>query len=353
MNENIQNESETKDNPAQKTKRSFFNKRNIIIALILIIIGGGGYFSYRYQVFDYFIFDQPDRTLKGHIRRVSSVVFSPDGQTLASGSYDGSVKLWDAASGNLKLTIEVDEDEVRAVAFSPDGRMLATGGRNEAVALYDSSNGKLLYVKQYDSDVLSLAFSPDGQTLAVATSGIYLLDSTNGNMKKFIPTENFYALAVAFSPDGKTLAGSFSDETKLWDAANGNLKQTFVKGSDSWHPLIFSPDGQTLVGGSLTGKIFVLEITTGNLKHTIKANSDKVPIAFSPDGKTLASGGYDVSKEKERYEGEIEFWDIATGTLSRKFAIQRSTVASLTFSPDGKTLAAGNYNGTIGLWKLE
>lgn len=352
MVEKLQDLPETTNLP----KKSFFKKRNIIIgliALILIIIGGGGFVLYRYQVFDYFIYDQPFRTLKGHKRRVSSILFSPDGQTIASGSYDETVKLWDAASGNLKQTLKANAGGVSALAISPDGQKVGSGGPDRELMVFDATNGKLLYVKNFDGSILALDFSPDGQTLAVATSKIYLLDSANGTLKHSIPTENFYALGVAFSPDGKTLAGSFSSEVKLWDSANGNLKQTLAKSADSAHPLIFSPDGQTLVGASLNGRIFVWEIATGNLKHTLKANSDKVPIAFSPDGKTLASGGDELSKKTERYDGEIEFWDTANGNSIRKFAEQRATVTSITFSPDGRTLAAGNYNGTIGLWKVE
>ncbi len=349
MVEELQDLSETTNVP----KKTFFNQRNIIVALILIIIGGGGFVLYRYQVFDYFVYDQPFRTLKGHKSRVSSILFSPDGQTIVSGSYDGTINLWDAAGGNLKQTLKANAGGVSVLAISPDGQKVASCGPDRELMIFEAANGKLLYVKDFDGGVLALGFSPDGQTLAVATSGIYLLDSANGNLKHSIPTENFYALALAFSPDGKTLAGSFRDEVKLWDSANGNLKQTLAKSADSAHPLVFSSDGQTLVGASLHGRIFVWEIAAGNLKHTLKANTDKVPIAFSPDGKTLASGGDELSKDKERFEGEIEFWDIATGNLIRKFAKQRATVTSLSFSPDGRTLAAGNYNGTIGLWNVE
>lgn len=350
---NFQDVPKTADKTTSVPKQSYFNKRNIIIALTLIIICLGGFFLYRYFLFDYLIYDQPFRTLKGHKRQISSISFSPDGQTIASGSRDTMVKLWDAASGNLKQNLDGHQDGVRSLSFSPDGRILASGSSDQTIQLHDTVNGKLLYVKSFGGDVIGLAFSPDGQLLAVASDALYILDSANGDLKFSISTNDFYALALAFSPDGKTLAGSVLDETKLWDTANGNLKQTFAKAADSARSLIFSPDGQTLVGSSFHGKIFIWEVADGKLKNTLNANSDKVPIALSPNGKTLVSGGNEHSKETLRYDGEIEFWDLTTGNLIRKFAKQRETITSLSFSPTGRTLAAGNYDGTIGLWNLE
>lgn len=351
--EDLQNTSEKTDNPAKMAKRKSYINQLIFIALIIFTISVSGFYFYRYYLHDYLTYDQPLKNLKGHRTRVSSIAFSPDGKTIVSGSYDNTMKLWDASNGNLIHDLSGHEDVVRMVAFSPDGKTVASGSNDHTIRVYDVETGKLLYDKEFSGDVLSLAFSPDGQSLAVATVGIYLLNAKDGEKKYWIATDNFYVVSVAFSPDGKTLVGCFRAETKLWDAENGNLKQTFAQSSGAARPLIFSQDGKTLVGGSLNGKIFIWDVADGKLKNTLSANKNNVPVAIFPNGKILVSGGDEDSKETKNYEGEIEFWDIENGNLVRKFAKQRSPVNSLAISPDGKTLAAGNYNGTIGLWKVE
>jgi WD40 repeat protein len=145
-------------------------------------------------------------TLTGHSGEVRSVAFNPDGKTLASGSEDGTIKLWDVAIGkNLAtLKLKVDEVEVNCVTFSPDGKTLA-GGTEERIELWDVASRKNTVSLTHGDAVLAIAFSPGGETLASGSTGgtIKVWNMRNGK-NSFTFEHPGWVSSVAFSPDGKT-----------------------------------------------------------------------------------------------------------------------------------------------------
>ncbi|MBD2568630.1 protein kinase domain-containing protein [Anabaena lutea] len=334
--------------------------RKLLIAAILGFIGTQIYGYLRYDVFPVnpisIIASLPsgiflERTLSGHSRWVGSVAYSPDGQTLASGSRDTTIKLWDVKTGNLLQTLTGHSYTVWSVAYSPNGQTLASGSSDKTIKLWNVNTGKLLQTLTGHSDeVYSVAYSPDGQTLATGSNDntIKLWDVKTGNLLQTLTGHSYTVYSVAYSPDGQTLASGSRDKTiKLWDVKTGNLLQTLTGHSNTVYSVEYSPDGQTLATGSYDHTIKLWNVKTGNLLQTLAGHSNSVwSVEYSPDGQTLASGSQD---------GTIKLWNVKTGNLLQTLTGHSSSVWSvaLAYSPDGKTLASGSWDRTIKIWRLK
>jgi WD40 repeat protein/energy-coupling factor transporter ATP-binding protein EcfA2 len=282
-----------------------------------------------------------------HPEAVSSVAFSPNGQVLASGSEDKTIRLWEVSTGKLLHSLQSHSDAVYSVAFSPDGQVLASGSEDKTIRLWDVSTGKLLDSLQGHSSYVSLvAFSPDGKMLASSSGDktIKLWDVTTGKQLNSLQGHSDAVYSVAFSPNGKMLASGSEDKTvKLWDVTTGKQLDSLQGHSDAVHSVAFSPDGQVLASGSRDKTIRLWDVSTGKLLHSLQGHSDYVSlVAFSRDGKMLASG----SKDKT-----IRLWEVSTGKQLKSLQGHSDAVYSVAFSPDGKLLASSGDN-TIKLWDI-
>ncbi|MEW5856684.1 MAG: WD40 repeat domain-containing protein, partial [Cyanobacteriota bacterium] len=285
-------------------------------------------------------------TLRGHDSSVNSVSFSPDGKTLASGSGDKTIKLWEVATGKLLTTLTGHDSPVSSVSFSPDGKTLASGSVDKTIKLWDVATGKpLTTLTGHNLYVSSVSFSPDGKTIASGSHDktIKLWDVATGQILTTLTGHNLYVSSVSFSPDGKTLASGSGDKTiKLWEVATGKLLTTLTGHDSPVSSVSFSPDGKTLASASADIKLW--DVATGKLLSTLNGYGS---LSFSPDGKTLASGSGDKT---------IKLWDVATGkpltTLTGHNSFIISFSFSVSFSPDGKTLASARGDKTIKLWDV-
>ena len=194
------------------------------------------------------------QTFTGHSNWVFSVAYSPDGQTLANGSGDNTIKLWDVKTGNLLQTLKGHSHQVRSVAYRPDGQTLASGSVDRTIKLWNVKTGNLLQtLKGHSHQVRSVAYRPDGQTLASGSIDrtIKLWNVNTGNLLQTLEGHSDWVISVAYSPDGQTVASGSNDNTiKLWNVKTGKLLQTFTAHSSSVLSVAYSPNGQTVASGS-------------------------------------------------------------------------------------------------------
>ena len=278
-----------------------------------------------------------------------AVVWSPDGTSLAVASSIG-IWLYDADTGAEVALLTGHTSDVRSVAFSPDGKTLASGSArfDNTVRLWDVQTGEEgITLTGHTYSVSSVAFSPDGITLASGSewseNTIRLWDVQTGEERITLTGHTSHVLSVVFSPDGKTLASGSGDKTiRLWDVQTG--EERFILTGHTWQVLsvAFSPDGNTLASGSFDQTIRLWDVQTGEERTTLTGHTWQVlSVAFSPDGKTLASGSGDAT---------IRLWDVQTGEERTTRTGHTSDVLSVAFSPDGKTLSSGSQDATILIW---
>ena len=353
--------------------------------------------------------------LFGHTEPIGAVAFSPDGTSLASGSRDTTVRLWDVHTGKNIRTLEGHTDSIDAITFSPDGSTLASksrdkiirlwdvhtgeplqtleglqlGSKNNKVRLWDAHTGEPAFtlelnghwlsssvfspdrkphvraadvvpsLKDHLDKIKSVAYSPDGSTLAIALrywhtwpsdeSKVQLWDTRTGEFLYYLAghwsaNDNLRDIYAAFSPDGDTLAsvGSNDSTVRLWDAGTGELLGRPETSADAVSSIAFSPDGSTLVWNE--GYVIrSWDVRTGVVRypdhwgHSWFINS----VAFSPDGAALASGSDDAS---------IGLWDVRVRENTQLFYAHEGGVMSVAFSPDGSMLASGGRDNTVRLW---
>ncbi|GIV19879.1 MAG: hypothetical protein KatS3mg023_1630 [Armatimonadota bacterium] len=294
------------------------------------------------------------RFILGHSGEITCLAFSPDGQLLATGSNDHTVKIWRVSDGSLVRTLSGHPDErYYCVAFSPDGQMLASGTESGAIRIWDVSSGSIVRtLTEPDLMPATLAFSPDGQFLvagarySLSSVDLLLWRVADGTLVRTFAGHTRVVWSVLFSPDGQTIASAeYDGDIKLWKVSDGAVVRTLT-GHTGRISLSYSPDGQTLISGGADGTVKVWQVTTGHLLLTFTAHGSGVSgVAFLPDGQTVASAG-------SYPHASILLWRAADGSLLREIeGLLGNLSLSLAFSPDGELLAWGDQNGYLYLWR--
>ncbi len=284
--------------------------------------------------------------LRGHQDRVSSVAFSPDGTRIVSGSWDRTLKLWDANTGReLGSPLWGHQEWVSSVAFSPDGTRIASGSGDSTLRLWDALTGKPIGPPldgHHLAEVTSVAFSPDGGRIASGGSdnALRLWDAQSGKpIGSSMRGKEWTVTSVAFSPDGRRIVMASDDPVlRLWDTSTGEEVGPALKGHEKWvSSVAFSPDGARIVSGGADRTLRLWDASSGEpVGKPLRQHENEVTsVAFSPDGKRIISAGTDNT---------LRLWD------ATPLPDHGSTIASVAFSPDGTRIVSGSWDGTLKLW---
>ncbi|MFN6478124.1 protein kinase domain-containing protein, partial [Nostoc sp. DedQUE07] len=285
------------------------------------------------------------RTLTGHSSWVSSVTISSDGQILASGSGDKTIKLWSVTTGKEIRTLTGHSSSVQSVAISSDGQILASSSGDNTIKLWSVATGRVRTLTGHSYSVQSVAISSDGQILASASNDqtIKLWSVTTGKEIRTLTGHSSSVQSVTISSDGQILASGSNDKTiKLWSVTTGREIHTLTGHSSYVTSVAISSDGQILASiGSWDKTIKLWSVTTGREIRTLTGHSSYVTsVAISSDGQILASGSEDNT---------IKLWSVTTGRKICKLTGHSSYVTSVAISSDGQILASGSEDNTIKL----
>jgi WD40 repeat protein len=305
-------------------------------------------------------------TLRGHGASVENCVFSPDGARILSADRDGLLKLWATDSGQQILQFVGHREPVANCAFSFDGNRVVSSSYDRTVRIWDTVTGEELSPPlRHLREAVGCAFSPDKEgTRIVSTTadGTIAIWSSTGSKLKQWRAHTKSAFTCRFSLDGKSIFSCSEDWTlKRWDAETCKLIRGFEGHEAPVWTFALSNDGSRLVSGSQDGSVIVWDVATGRQLAKLTGHSDDVwGVAFYPDGKRVVSASWDMA---------LRIWDIAGLTSAYEAqdhaasaepagaelpagggAALGGPVLSCNFSPDGRRIAAGLSNGNVRLW---
>ena len=288
-------------------------------------------------------------TYTGHSQWVRSIAFSPDSDKIASGSHDMTVRIWEANTGKCIQVLKGHTDRVRLVKFDPTGKILLTSSQDKSVRLWDVKSGQCLRNLIGLGNLLGAVIFTSGGRILGGTREKSLIKLWNVDTGKCLNTLQGHAKwvqSMAFSSDGKVIVTSSEDKTiRVWDVKTGQCLN-ILEGHSNWvRSIAFSPDGDTFAGGKEDRTIGLWSISTGRCLQTLQDHSKWVwSVSFNPDGSLFASGGEDQA---------IRLWDTATGQCLKTLQGFSKPIWTVAFSPDGASLASGGADQKIQIWSIK
>jgi WD40 repeat protein len=290
----------------------------------------------------------------GHTLPITTAAWSPDGRTLATGSDDGTVVLWDRRTWRPRATLAGHTALPSALVWSPDGKRLVSADQQHTAILWDiAGDPRGIVLAGHTGPLRVVSWSPDGKTIAGADDHHLLFwDAAAGRLRAIVRAEERDFLQ--WSPDGRTLAtaggpGPHGEFVSLWDAVTATYRRGLGRTTGYAIAMAWSPDGRWIAGTDSDQPLFLWEPSTGKQRVLLPPQPDTVGyeapmalLAWSPDGKRLAA----IARDRDH---AVLLWDPATGKQQATLASAGRSVLSLAWSPDGQTLAGDCYDAVL-LW---
>lgn len=293
-------------------------------------------------------------SLSGHSQMVLSVAIDPDDRTIASGSKDNTIKLWNRSTGEEIRTLTGHSNAVNSLAFSSDGQTLVSGSEDGTLKIWNLGTGQQVQSQTGDRNfVRAVAIAPDDRTIASGSAedtNIKIWNAQSGELIRTLTGHRDYVNAVAIARDGKTVVSGSTDKSlKIWNLETGELLRTLTGHTGRITSVAIGPFVNLLASGSEDKTIKIWNRNTSELLRTLEGHAETVyAVAIDPNGHILASGSYDNT---------IKIWNLHTGQLLHTLNVRSpggnpAIAFSLTFSADGQTLISGGDDGTVKIWQL-
>jgi WD40 repeat protein/serine/threonine protein kinase len=284
------------------------------------------------------------RTLSGHTNVVRSVNFSPDGQTLVSGSLDNTLIVWDMATGTPLRTLSGHEDDIQSVAYSPDGTRIISSSDDTTLILWDAAKGEIIHRfnedhSVYQNPTMGAMFSPDGRTIA-ASSQTSLTSWDAQTFELIWQVETGFSMRLTMSHDGRHILVGSGNHARLFDAADGSLVMTLQGHTAEVIGVDLSADDRYAVTSSFDGTIRLWDLHYGaQTAPPMELVGGGAHVALSHDGV------YMLVSSSNGDEGLLTLYDVASGAEISRFGSDGIAFRNLffgwrflpvAFSPDGQ-----------------
>ncbi len=286
------------------------------------------------------------RTLTGHTNMVRSCAYSPDGQSIVSASLDNTLKVWDAQTGQERLSLIGHTDKVESCGYSLDGQSIVSASDDKTLKVWDAHTGQERFSLTGHTDkVRSCAYSPDGQSIVSASGDktLRIWDAHTGQECLSLTGHTHWVESCGYSPDGQSIVSASRDKTlKVWDAHTGQERFSLIGHTNQVYGCGYSPDGQSIVSASMDYTLKVWDAHTGQERLSLTGHMLMVTsCAYSPDGQSIVSASGDKT---------LKVWDAHTGQERFSLTGHTHTVTSCGYSPDGRSIVSASDDNTLKVW---